>query len=282
LQRLEARCQSRQKILLSAQQRLSKTQEQCRRLQESLQHLQARLTRFEHDNDLNDRPVEAQFRLDAGFGTYENIALLVELGYELYTKAHNHRLVTFLKNQTDPQTPWTRVGANAQMTAWPALSFKHCPYPLDVGLLQFYTGQKLKYTALLHFGHDPVTESLSDWFKHYNARQIIEAGIKEGKRVFKLHRLKVRSEPAIYLQERLVIFAANFIRWASHWLAQQAEPSPDCLNLTKLGIKRQVQVGSHVSAQVIQDSQGKLLKFSQHSIFAGKVLKVPNAVHPFE
>ena len=149
-----------------------------------------------------------------------------------------------------------------------------CSY---VGLLRFYTGQKLKHSALLHFGHDLACHDLPAWFNHYNARQIIEAGIKESKRVFQLHRLKVRSEPAIYLQERLVIFAANFIRWASRWLAQQAQPGPTSLDLTKLGLKRQVQVGAHVSAQVIEDSHSKLLKFSQYSIFAGKVLEVSNS-----
>ena len=282
LQATEGRCRRREKLLQSAQQRLTKTQTQWVKLQAGLKQLQERLARFERDNELNSTPVEAAFRLDAGFGAYDNIALLIELGYEVYTKAHNHRAVTFLKDRTDPQTVWTRVGANAEMTAWTALSFKHCPYPLDVGLVRFYTDQKLKHTALLHFGPDPVSHHLPDWFKHYNARQIIEAGIKEGKRVFQLHRLKVRAEPAIYLQERLVIFAANFIRWATHWLTTQAELSPNSLNLAKLGVKRQVQVGAHVSAQVIEDPHGKLLKFSQHSIFAGKVLKVRKVSRPVD
>ena len=121
---------------------------------------------------------------------------------------------------------------------------------------------------------DPVTENLPAWFKEYNGRQTIEAGIKEGKQVFYLHRIKVRSEPAIYLQECLVLFAANFIRWATRWLVNQTQASPNRLDLSKMGVKRQVQVGAHVSAQVIRDSQGKLLKFSEHSAFAGKVLRL--------
>ena len=39
-------------------------------------------------------------------------------------------------------------------------------------------------------------------------------------------------------------------------------------------IKRQVHVAAHVSAQVIQDSAGKLLKFSEQSAFAGLLLRV--------
>lgn len=275
LQAAERRCHSRGRALQSAERRLAKTQAQWDGQQDALKRLRERLACFERDNETNLTPIEAEFRLDAGFGTYDNVALLIEMGYEVYTKAHNHRVVTFLKGKTGPETIWTRVGANAEMTAWAGLSFQHCPYPLDIGLERFYTGQKLKHSALLHFGHDPVTENLPEWFGHYNGRQTIEAGIKEGKRVFYLHRIKVRSEPAIYLQECVVIFAANFIRWATHWLSKQAEPTPNHLDVSRMGVKRQVQVGAHVSAQVVQDSRGKLLKFSEHSVFAGKVLKLP-------
>ena len=141
-------------------------------------------------------------------------------------------------------------------------------------LSRFYTGKTLKQSALFHFGAQPVTEHLPGWFKQYNGRQTTLAGIKESKQVFYLHHLKVRSEPAIYLQEAFVLFAANFIRWASHWLQAQAQPAENALNVRKLGVKRQVQVAAHVSAQVIGDSGGKLLKFSEQSAFAGQVLRV--------
>jgi hypothetical protein len=166
------------------------------------------------------------------------------------------------------------------MVAWPGLKLKGCPYPLDIALERFHTGKTLKHSALCHFGSDPVTQDLPDWFTHYNGRQTIEAGIKESKQVFYLHRIKVRSEPAIFLQERLALFAANFIRWVTHWLAEQPQPQENALDIRKMGIKRQVQVGAHVSAQVVRNSEGMLLKFSEHSAFAGKVLNLPNGGHP--
>jgi hypothetical protein len=196
------------------------------------------------------------------------------MGYDLYTKPHSHQIVAYLKQQVDDSTAWTRVGANAELVAWPTLQLKHCPYPLDVALERFYTGKTLKQSALFHFGSHPVTEHLPGWFEQYNGRQIIEASIKESKQVFSLHHLKVRSEPAIALQEAFVLFAANFIRWASHWLQAQAQPAANALNVRKLGVKRQVQVAAHVSAQVIRDSEGRLLKFSEQSAFAGQVLRV--------
>jgi len=275
LQSAQRRTQSREQALQRAQQCWAKTQAYGAEQQEALVRLQQRLGRFVQDNATNPTPVEAQFRLDAGFGTYENVALLIEMGYEVYTKAHNHRQVAFLQRKTDAQTVWTRVGSNAEMVAWANMTLQNCPYPLDVALERFYTGETRKHSALLHFGTDLVTQDLPAWFQEYNGRQLIEAGIKEGKQVFYLHRIKVRSEPAIYLQERMVLFAANFIRWATRWLAQEVEPDANNLEVSHMRIKRQVRVGAHVSAQVIRDSRGKLLKFSEHSAFAGQVLRLP-------
>jgi len=234
--------------------------------------LQKRLVRFKQENEANPDPPEMEVRLDAGFGTYKNIALLVELGYEIYTKPHSHKVVEYLQRQTDDETVWTRVGANAEMTAWQDFQLKNCAYPFNTALERFYTGKKLRHSALLHFGNDLVTQHLPEWFSHYNARQTIEAGIKEAKQVFYLHRIKVRSEPAIVLQEAFVVFIANFIRWAAYWMQVQAEPAENALPIEKMGIKRQVHVGAHVSAQVVRNSEGMLLKFSPHSAFAGKVL----------
>lgn len=268
-------CTRREKSLLRARQRLAKTQALWEQRQAELNHLQERLAQFEQDNATNPQPVDAGFRLDAGFGTYENVALLIEMGYEVYTKPHSHQVVRYLKRQLPQQTPWTRVGANAEMVAWHDRQLKGCPYALDVALERFYTGKTVKYSGLLHFGTDPVTEDLTTWFNHYNGRQIVEAGIKEGKQVFYLHRIKVRSEPAIYLQEQCVIFAANFIRWAAGWLADQQHAAENALAVSTMGVKKQVQVAAHTSADVIRNSDGWLLKFTEHSAFAGKVLHLP-------
>jgi hypothetical protein len=276
-QRLQAvvkRSHSRTSACKQAQRQVDKTTAYWSHQQTELARLSQRLLRFEQENAANAEPIEAEFRLDAGFGTYENVALLIEMGYDLYTKPHSHKVVTYLKGLVDDSIAWTPVGANAELVAWSKLQLKHCPYPLDVALERFYTGKTLKQSALFHFGSQPVTEHLPGWFEQYNGRQTIEAGIKESKQVFSLHHLKVRSEPAIALQEAFVIFAANFIRWASQWLQAQGQPAANALNVRKLGVKRQVQVAAHVSAQVIQDSGGKWLQFSEQSAFAGQVLRV--------
>ena len=124
--------------------------------------------------------------------------------FEVYVNVHNHKITEMLRQKNSPDTVWTRVGDNAEMLAWSGLELQHCPYPLEVALERFYTGKthtvpasfREKHSALAHFGDTPVTTNLPAWFNRYNARQTIEAGIKETKQVFHLNRLKVRSEPA--------------------------------------------------------------------------------------
>ena len=277
-QTLTRRLKRRENCLQVAQQRLIKTCTQLRIEQAKSVVLQDRLNRFSQDNLTNQTTLEAEFRLDAGFGAYENVALLAEMGYEVYTKSPSQGLTDSLKRQVTDATLFTRVGANAEMMAWAQHALLHSPYPLDLALERFYTGSTLKHSTLLHYGSDLVTQDLTAWFKHYNGRQLIEAGIKEGKQVFYLHKIKVRSEPAIYLQECCVLFAANFIRWALPWLTQQAQPVRHALDIRTLGIKRQVQVAAHVSALVIRNSEGRFLRFSKQSAFAGKVLRLKVAV----
>jgi len=241
--------------------------------QESL--LQRRLEQFEADNRTNRYPIQADFRLDAGFGVRENVALLIEMGYEVYTKPYADWLTPRLKRQAAGRSDWTRVGKNAEMVAWKATTLRDFPYPLDVALERFWVGDKQKHATLLHFGTDPVTADLAAWFNRYNARQTIEAGIKEGKGVFEMHHLKVRSAPALYLQEQFAVFAANFVRWAAHWLATQCPQLPSGWQDTaQPKVKEQVKVGAHTSAWVNWQEQGCLLRFTDRSVFAGRSLKL--------
>jgi len=82
----------------------------------------------------------------------------------------------------------------------------------------------------------------------------------------------VCSEPAIYLQEAITNFAANFIRWATVWTEQNAEQSENKLSIGRIGIKRQVQGTVHISARVIQNSEGMWLRFGPASSLAGTQL----------
>jgi hypothetical protein len=245
----------------------------CCQAQEQL--LQWRLEQFEAENQANRSPIEAEFRLDAGFGTRENVALLIEMGYEVYIKPYSDWLTPRLKRWTGDRHDWAAVGSNAEMVVWQAMALADFPYPLDVALQRFHTGEAERYATLLHFGKHAVTTDLPGWFQHYNGRQTIEAGIKEGKGVFEMHHLKVRSAPGLCLQEQFAVFAANFVRWAAHWLAMQCRQLPaGWRNAAQPKVKEQVKVAAHTSAWVSWQEQGCLLMFTHHSVFAGRSLQV--------
>lgn len=247
------------------EEQFARRQEQLAVCQAQESQLQRRLEQFEADNRANRCPIQADFRLDAGFGVKENVAQLIEMGYEVYTKPYADWLTPRLKRQAAGRSDWTRVGKNAEMIAWKAATLHDFPYPLDVALERFWVGDKQKHATLLHFGTDPVTTDLPAWFKRYNARQTIEAGIKEGKGVFEMHHLKVRSAPGLYLQEQFAVFAANFVRWAAHWLATQCPQFPSAWQDTaQPRVKEQVKVGAHTSAWVYWQEQGCLFTLSRH------------------
>jgi len=274
---LERRQARLEKTIPRIQKQLTFRQAQLAKSQAEEQLLSQRLERFKAENVANVFPIRAVFRLDAGFGTRENVALLIELGYEVYTKPYSEWLLARLKCQVNAQTVWTQVGGNAEMITWEGRQLKDFPYPLDIALQRFQTGDTQRYSALIHFGDDLVTSDLSGWFHCYNARQTIEAGIKEGKQVFQMHHLKVRSQSALYLQEQFAVFAANFVRWAAHWLATQCPQLPNGWQLSERpNVKEQVQVGAHTSAWVSWQEQGCLLRFTDHSVFAGRSLQVKN------
>lgn len=270
----EQRLPRRQQALAKAQRGLERWQQKVACLQAELDALQRRLAQLEEDNRSNAAPIRAIFRLDAGFGSGANIALLIEMGYDIYTKANNAQVVAAMRRKVDKTTSWTRVGKNAEMATWEKVSITNCPYPLDVGLERFHVGDKLQHAVLLHYGTDRVTADPVAWFNFYNGRQTIEAGIKEGKNVFQMHHLKVRSQTGLAIQEQLTVFAANFVRWAAAWLSQNSTTTSEALQRIQASVKQSVRIAANTTAQVTWQSQGCLLRFTELSPLADAVLAV--------
>ena len=261
-----------EKVVAVAQRGLQHHEHALQPVQTLHETLSRRLTQFEQDNASVVSPIRAVMRVDAGFGTGENIALLIEMGYEVYTKPCTAQMTAPLVRALPADAVWVQVGSNAEMTVCPPAPAGDCPYDLDVAVERFRLGDSGPcYHTLLHYGEDAVRDNLGAWFAGYNARQTIEAGIKEGKQVFQIRHLKVRTVPALQLQECFAAFAANFVRWAAHWL-QQAEEQTE---LAAANIKTQVQVLAHVSALIALGADGYVAHFTSQSVLAGKTLAAP-------
>ncbi len=268
-----------------AKARLVKQQARLADWESQKTHLSLRLKRFQVENEANHNPIAAIFRLDAGFGNSENLALLIEMGYEIYSKPYGNWLSgTLAKMSVTRSADWEKVGKNAEMLAWKAVQLEDFPYPLDLGYERFWQGTdsfqpKLAYSGVIHFGQRDVTADLPGWFHDYNARQTIEAANKESKQVFEVHHIKVRSRPAMRLQEHFALFAANFVRVAAYWLANQCPQVPDgWKESTHPAVKEQVKVGAHSSARIEWFGSDCLLRFAQRSVYAGRSLLVRRQV----
>lgn len=278
LQVLQNRILKRQQAQERAQQLWEQAQGQVLVHQEQVHQLQERLVRYEQENAKNSQPVRIIFRLDAGFGSFENLALLIEMGYEVYTKARSAQVVRRLCKLVQPSDAWTCVGQDAQMLVRSDFALTGFPYPVQIALERFTTDKRGKHSAFLYFGPEPLRQDLKRWFDFMNGRQTIEAGIKESKQVFYLHHLKVRSVAALVVQESMVVFAANFIRWACHWMEGQAQGKTQMALKGRLaGCKARVQVGAHTSAQVLWRKEACLLRFTSASWLAGLELVLPRS-----
>ena len=273
----ERRLERRRGELERACKWLARRQMRTATVRTELCELEHRLEQFIVDNHSNPAPIRAIFRLDGGFGDGANVALLIEMGYEVYTKAKNHQVVRSLRQRVSPATSWARVGKNAEMVSWENQHITNCPYPLHVALERFHTGSKMRHAALLHYGNDAVTTDLAGWFAFYNGRQTIEAGIKEGKNVFQMHHLKVRSPAGLMIQEEFAVFAANFVRLAAAWLHETCPDAPPPFDRAQASVKQMVRIAANTSAWVIWQPGGCLLRFTELSAFAGTELVIGDA-----
>ncbi|MBI4839700.1 MAG: hypothetical protein HY803_01240 [candidate division NC10 bacterium] len=248
------------------------------KLEQALMALQAQQTRLldglaalESENAAQPNPPEMVLRIDAGFSTDDNLTWLIERGYVVYTKAHNGQTTARLHRQAEPVAGWTRVGRNAEAVALPQQQIAECPYRLDALLVRYHLPTGLSYTTLLYYGDRPPPTDLKAWFGGYNARQTIEAGIKEGKRVFPMRRPWVRSPIGLQLQEHFSRFAANFVRWAARWAQQMVRDANWALRQALTEVKTLVQVVAHCRVRLVHHALGRVMIFDEHGPFAGSM-----------
>ncbi|MBI4734878.1 MAG: hypothetical protein HY766_02260, partial [candidate division NC10 bacterium] len=285
--------------LAKARQQVARLQKRQQRLGRLLQANAARLTKreqalsdllaqqtrgldwlaeLESDNATLPNPPVMVLRIDAGFSTDDNLTWLVESGYAVYTKAHNGQTTARLHRQVTPTATWQRVGRNAEAVYLPRQQIAECPYPLETLLVRYHLPAGPSYTALLYYGEPPPPTDLKTWFGRYNARQTLEAGIKEGKGVFPMRRPWVRSPIGLQLQEHFSRFAANFVRWATHWAKQIVREANRALQLALAEVKTLVQVVARCRVRLVHNAVGRMMIFDEHGPFAGSMLLLSGQV----
>jgi hypothetical protein len=247
--------------------------------QGELQRLQERYARFGQENARQANPPRCKMRTDAGFVSGENLTELIELGYDVEAKSGNPAVLAPLRSRVTAETVWTPVGKNAEMVAWTDYHSNTCPYPLIVGLERFHTPQGELHAVLLRYQDEvpPTGFELVQWFHDYNGRQTIEAGNKEEKTTFKVQHLMSHSPAGIEIQALLTVFAANFVRWADHWVRARVEHPTKRFETALSSPKRLVRVAANSPATVEHAAGREAVRFSPLSCFGGVVIRLSNA-----
>jgi len=251
--------------------RAERLQQQINQPQEALLVLDEWLAYLEADNMANPNPVSMVVRIDAGFSTGPNLTWLIEMGYTILTKAHHSSSTNSLRRQLPAQPEWARVGKNAEAIAMGEYYQNECPYPLQTMLVRYHLPGKFRFTTLFYYDDCPPP-ALPDWFKLYNARQTIEAGIKEEKSVFTLKRHLVRSPIGMQLQEQFALFGANFVRWAAAWVKDLLSQANRNFTQALDQVKTLVRVVSRTRARWVRNAVGNTLIFDEASPFAGTII----------
>lgn len=82
-----------------ARQALYRHQQHRQVLVEERERLVQRLAQLEVDNATLTNPVRIRWLLDGGFGDAANVTNLIEMGYDLYTIAHNGKTTQILRQK---------------------------------------------------------------------------------------------------------------------------------------------------------------------------------------
>jgi len=257
--------------LRKKQHKADKQQRELNELQDELLSLDEWLAYLETDNMTNLNPVPIVLRIDAGFSTGPNLAWLIEMGYTVLTKAHHGGTSHRLRQCLSPQTEWTRVGNNAEAVHMGGYDHNDCPYPLQAMLVRYHLPDEMRYTTLFYYD-ESAPPPLPEWFTRYNARQTIEAGIKEEKSVFTLNHHLVRSPIGMRLQEQFALFGANFVRWAAAWVRDTLRQANHNFTVALDQVKTLVQIVSRARARWVRNRLGHSLIFDENGPFAGTIV----------
>jgi hypothetical protein len=286
LARAQQRRASKQGQLLSALQQEAQARQALKRHQQHLEALQQeratlvqRLAELEVNNASLPNPVRMRWLLDGGFGDGANVIYLIEMGYDLYTIAHNGKTTQVLRQEISTEAAWTKVGSRTEALDMSRQQLGECPYPVRLTLLRWAGDDTFNYSTLISFSEtDPLP--LADLFPTYHQRQDVEAGIKQGKGTFSFTKLRVRSPAGLALLGQFSLFFwPNFVHWATDWLVDQVHSGADRLEPLWQRVHTQVRVAANTPAVVLTSPKGQWLQFDADGPFAGAELNLDGPFH---
>jgi len=153
-------------------------------------------------------------RGDAGFGSIDNITLLLDLGYDFLLKGYSPHTARNLA-QAIAENEWIPFNPATSVAELGAIRLPECRYPVRtvLGRSKAPRSESYQYFHLVTTIPEKVKDPVG-LLKFYNARQTIEAFIKTGKNVLNLKHFRVRNFYGIEFTLMLGLLAHNFMNWA--------------------------------------------------------------------
>lgn len=258
---------------------LNRHQQHLEALQQQREALVQWLAQLEVDNAALPNPVQMRWLLDGGFGDGANVSYLIEMGYDLYTLAHNGKTTRLLRQQISDDATWTQVGSRTEALDMSHQQLGQCPYPLRLTLLRWPVDETFKFSTLISFSEtNPLP--LADLFPTYHHRQDVEAGIKQAKGTFSFTKLRVRSPAGIALLGQFALFFwPNFVHWATDWLVDQVHSGADRMDPLWGRVRTQVRTAANTPAVVLTSPTGQWLQFDADGPFAGVEISLDGSFH---
>lgn len=238
------------------------------RKREDIAQLRVRREQLAADNATNPNPRRILLRLDGSFGDAGHLAWLYEQGYSVAARAQNHRVAASLRQEEG--LDWEKISKNGFIAESTRTTLGHCPYPLRLFACRQWWGEAKpeRWSALV------VTPDLEphDWPARrvgvfYNARQTIEAGIKEGKGIFASRHLPTWHEAGIALYQALVLLAQNLVRWFRRQVLRRTP-------LAGSGVKDLIRLAANSRALVMTHHRAIVLQFATDSPWHGLILSL--------
>ncbi len=241
--------------------KIGRFQEKIDRLVQEKEKVDAWHAALLADNAANPNPVSIRILLDGGFSGGEDLAYLIEMGYDLLTVGKGKSAVA-LRQEMPPEPTWIEATPHVQLWEGAPAVVGECPYPLRRILQHWHAGEKERDSVFLQY---PVASarSLEQVFADYHHRQHAEAGIKQGKGVFGSRGLRIRSAAGLELLNQFAfVFWPNFVHWATDWLEPRVRQSNKTFDAALRTIRTQVRVATQTPATLVTMPGSRVLIFS--------------------
>ncbi len=223
--------------------------------------------------------------MDSGFGGSEQVATLMEEGYELTTKAISPATVsTLLRREVRGEIlfgSWEEVSANARVAECSETRYATCPYPLRLlgyrKELAASASREARTTHALILTTIPASErSAVATVNHYHVRGgTVELVNRLAKSYLGWRGHRLRHAPGLDVLGQFVFAALNFVSWSADtiWAESRLEAGevPGLAALTQM---------ARTPADVLSDMDGVVVQFRPDSGWPNRSLRLGTLRQP--